>query len=86
MTPSVSFVEYGGKRKKREAINPPCVWSHIACVESQVKLAWERSMSALVQEQINPPFFLYVFVFLFVFFVSLTKTKKKSGGGCMGEL
>ena len=62
------------------------MWSHIACVESQVKFALERSMSALVQEQINPPFVCTYLFFVFVFFASLTKTKKKSGGGCMGEL
>ena len=73
-----------GKRGKRK--NPPCVWSHIACVESQVMLAWERSMWALVQKRIDPTFVYTYSFFVFLFFVSLTKAKKKSGGGCMGEL
>ena len=73
-----------GKRGKRK--NPPCVWSHIACVESQVMLARERSRWALVQEQSNPLFVLGIFFLYLYLFVSLTKTKEKSGGGCMGEL
>ena len=46
----------------------------------------ERSMWALVQKRIDPPFVYTYSFFVFVFFVSLTKTKKKSGGGCKGEL
>ena len=98
VTPSVSFVEYGGKRKKRQAKKSTlCVEPYSMCihyiyiykrinVESQVMLAWERSLWALVQERMNPPFVYTYLFFVFVFFVSLTKTKKKSGCGCMGEL
>ena len=62
------------------------MWNHTTCVESQVKLALERSMWALVQKRIDPTFVYTYSFFVFVFFVSFIKAKKKSGGGCMGEV
>ena len=56
VTPSVSFVKYGGKRKKRQAkkstlgVEPYSMCIHYIYiykrinVESQVMLAWERSL------------------------------------------
>ena len=77
-----------GKRGRRK--NPLCVWSHIACVESQVMLARERFRWALVQEQSNPLFVLGIFFFVFIFVCIFDKDKGKVRrwlyGRALGEL